>query len=126
MTFDSDSFPIAMDNCASHCMTHDESDFIGHTETVAINVTGVGQAQATKIGTILWVIEDDHGTAHQEFIPNSYLVPQLPVRLMSPQHWSQVNKNSNAHSDTNADRITLECNDYTKTVPLNKSNIGIF
>jgi GAG-pre-integrase domain len=125
MTFDSDSFPIAVDNCASHCMTNDEADFVGDTVTVEINVTGVGQTQAMKMATILWTIEDDNGTAHDELIPNSYLVPKLPVRLMSPQHWSQVNKARNAHSDTDADRITLECNDYVKTIPLNDSNIAI-
>jgi hypothetical protein len=125
MTFDSDSFPIALDKCASHCMTNDEADFVEDTVTVEVNVTGVGQTQATKMGTILWTIEDDNGTANDEFIPNSYLVPNLPIRLMSPQHWSQVNKARNAHSDTDADRITLECDDYAKTVPLNDSNIAI-
>jgi hypothetical protein len=92
MTFDSDSFPIAVDNCASHCMTNDEADFVGDTVTVEVNVTGVGQTQATKMGTILWTIEDDNGTAHDELIPNSYLVPKLPIRLMSPQHWSKLTR----------------------------------
>jgi hypothetical protein len=78
------------------------------------------------MGTILWTIEDDNGTAHDKLIPNSYLVPaKLPVRLMSPQHWSQVNKARNTHSDTDADRITLECDEYIKTIPLNDSNIAI-
>jgi hypothetical protein len=102
-------------------MTNDKADFVGDTVMVQINVTGVGQTQAMEMGTFLWIIKDDHGTAHEELIPNSYFVPQLPVRLMSPQHWSQVNKDCNMHSDTNAERIMLECDDYMKT-----ANIGIF
>ena len=87
---------------------------------------GVGQTQATEMGTLLWMIEDDDGTICEELIPNSYLVPQLPVQLLSPQHWSQVNKDHNAHGDTNAEWITLDCDDYVKTISLNKANIGIF
>jgi hypothetical protein len=80
MTFNSDSYLIAVDNCASHCMTNKRSDFVGYTMLVQVNVMGVGQTQAMEM--LLWVIKDDNGTAHEEFIPNSYLVPQLPVRLL--------------------------------------------
>lgn len=76
--FDSDSYPIAVDNCASHCMTNDKADFVRDTVMVQINVTGVGQTQAMEMGMLLWIIVDNDGTAHEELIPNSYFVPQLP------------------------------------------------
>lgn len=124
-TFDSDLFLIAIDNCASHCMTNDSSDFAGDTKQVQINITGVGQTQAIEMGTIQLLIEDDNGTVHEELIPDSYLVPQLQVRLWS-QHWSQVNKDHNANSNTDNKQITLECRDYVKSIPLNSANIGLF
>jgi hypothetical protein len=61
---------------------------------------------------------------HHWDIPGTNYSPDVPIRLFSPQHWAQVNKNKDAHSDTNADRITLEWKGHIRTVPLNAANVG--
>jgi GAG-pre-integrase domain len=125
MFFDSDSFLIALDNCASRCMMNDESDFIDTPIIVHADVLGIGKVSAAKMGTLKWSIEDDEGKVHDFLLPESYFIPDLPIRLLSPQHWAQINWDQHAHSDTNADRITLEWDSAIKTVPLNAANVGI-
>jgi hypothetical protein len=99
--------------------------FIDTPVTVHADVLGIGKVSAAKLGTIKWSIEDDEGKVHTFHIPDSYFVPDLPIRFLSPQHWAQINRNLNAHSDTNAERITLEWDSSIKTVPLNAANVGI-
>lgn len=61
MVFDYDSFLLALDNCSSHCMTNDESDFVDTPISVCKDILGIGKAQAVKMGTVKWSIEDDKG-----------------------------------------------------------------
>jgi hypothetical protein len=102
-------------------MKNDESDFINSPVAVHKSILGIGTTkQAMKQGTVRWSI--------QEFftIPNTFYLPDLPIRLLLPQLWSQANAHLEAHSNTDAHRITLEWGDHIKTIPLNTSNIGLF
>ena len=56
--FDSDSFEIAIDNCASANFTNNLSDYVSKERTTAI-VRGVGTQQISYIGTVKWNIQDD-------------------------------------------------------------------
>jgi hypothetical protein len=58
-------------------------------------------------GTLKWIFEDDEGKAHTFLLPGSLYTPDIPVRLLSPQHWAQHNRDRHAHCDTNATRIQL-------------------
>jgi hypothetical protein len=69
--YDSDSFQIAIDNCATSCFTNDMKDFVGSPEQVATKVVGIGQAVSTHIGTVRWLIVDDNGSRHELLIPGT-------------------------------------------------------
>jgi hypothetical protein len=79
MVFDSYSFPIAVDNCASWCMTSDTRDFINNPVPIRANMLGIGKSAAVKYGTIRWIMQDDDSIPHEEIIPDTYYVPNLPV-----------------------------------------------
>jgi hypothetical protein len=59
--YDSDSFQIAIDNCATSCFTNNLEDFVGTPTKVTTNITGIGKAKATFVGTARWMIVDDQG-----------------------------------------------------------------
>jgi hypothetical protein len=124
LVFDTDSYLLALDNCASRCMSSDLNDFVGPMVDVQEDLHGIGKVTACKQGTLKWSFEDDNGIVHSFLIPDSYYVPDLPVRLLSPQHWSQTNPRRGAHSDTNGERITMEWDNTIRTIPLNAANVG--
>jgi hypothetical protein len=85
--YDTDSFLIGIDNHASASMTNNETDFVGPIETINLKIKGIkGYLKTTKIGTSRWAIHDDQGRHHRFDIPGTYLVPDLPIRHLSPQH----------------------------------------
>ena len=93
--FDSDSVPLMIDNCCSACITTSREDFVGPTTKISRRVSGVaGSMMVTEKGTVRWSIEDDEGRKHTFDIPNSYLAPSAPSRLLSPQHWAQSAKDN--------------------------------
>ena len=125
--FDSDSFLIAIDNCASSCFTNNRNDYITHRSTNTI-VRGVGNQKLTTIGTVKWQLQDDRGRKHTFIIPNVYHAPQLPWRLLSPQHLAQTrNDNEGTGCLTLGDRLELfwDHRKYRKTLPLSENNIGL-
>ena len=106
-------------------MSNNKNDFVpGTLVDVKEDVTGIGTVTARKMGTLRWAFEDDDGIMDEFDIPGSYFVPSIPVRLLSPQHWSQTNPNRGAHSDTNGERITMEWDGKIRNVPLNAANVG--
>ena len=126
-SFDSDSFQIAIDNCASYCMTNCEDDFIDKPKPINRPVTGLGHQTATKTGTVKWHITDDDGKVHAFTIPGVLLLPNLPFRVLSPQHWSQT-LHRPSHCITFKDSILLTWNggDNKRTIRLSSdSNVGI-
>ena len=135
MVFDSGSFPILVDNCASKSITNNLSDFLSPPKKTNKVIQGVnGELTALKVGTIAWRIQDDRGQTHVLHLPNSYYAPSSPFRLLSPQHWAQVaNDNHPAPrgtwSATFDSEIVLHWNQnrFVKTVQLHRSsNVGMF
>jgi hypothetical protein len=94
MRFDTDSFMIGIDNCASRCLTDNKRDFVGPLQRHTTKIKGIGGNQDSQwTGTVKWPIIDDEGRKHELLIPNTVLVPKgsLPFRLLSPQHFAQEN-----------------------------------
>ena len=91
MVFDSDSHVIVLDNCASFSMTDNMNDFIDTPVPVTTDILGVGKVKARYRGTVNWTIEDDDGNPHSFPLPDTYFTPGIPMRIMSIQHWRQVN-----------------------------------
>jgi hypothetical protein len=94
LRFDTDSFVIGIDNCASKCLSDDKRDFVGPLKKQTTQVKGIGgNQQGHWVGTVQWTITDDDGKLHNLRIPNTVLVPKgsLPFRLLSPQHFAQEN-----------------------------------
>ena len=55
LPYDSDSYPIMIDNCCSRCVTTSKGDFVGKTTQVNVRVNGVGGNIATTLqGTVRW------------------------------------------------------------------------
>jgi hypothetical protein len=100
-----------------------------------INGFGKSTTEITHTGTILWNILDDNGSMQTIKIPNSLLVPEGGVRLLSPQHWAQEYKlmhptmNDDIVCITNHSQIQLSWNNnnLTKIIKLdnNQSNTAI-
>ena len=134
MRFDSDSYPIMIDNCASSSITNSLTDFVSPPKPSNKSIRGIsGNTTALQVGTVKWRIEDDQGRSHTLELPNTYYAPSAPCRLLSPQHWSQV---ANDHKPqphgtwcaTYDDSMELwwDQQRYKRTVKLNpKTNVGI-
>ena len=136
MGFNADSFPIGIDNHASRCMSPNKSDFIAGTlKKRRVHVKGIapGHIQSSLVGTLHWRIQDDDGQTHIMDIPNSPLVPDLPLRLLSPQHlsqeWRKVGDTRDGTSiHTYGDRCVLKWDHghYAKTVSFSPANVPVF
>ena len=131
--FDTDSEPIGIDNRCTGCISHRIEDFDGPLTESHRTIKGFGGSRTTnvKIGTITWKWLDDDGLSHKFVIPKSFYVPDGNVRLISPQHWAQAQKekNNGIGSETLHDSVTLFWNGRKNklTVPLGKTdNVATF
>ena len=114
-------------------MTNSENDFIDTPTVVDLKIKGIkGHLTTSKIGTVRWIIQDDNGRNHRFDIPGTYLVPELPIRLLSPQHVAKEMMKTSTMPDnmqciTFADRVLLSWDHgkYSCTILLNKSNVPI-
>jgi hypothetical protein len=122
--YDSDSFQIAIDNCATSCFTNNLEDFVGTPTKVTTNITGIGKAKATFVGTARWMIVDDQGRKHELLIPGTRYQKDLPFRLLSPQHVAQVYKDPQTSCLTLIDKVIFEWGGgkWKRTLPLHKSS----
>ena len=134
MNFDSDSFDICIDNCASASITNCLSDSIHSPKPSGQKIRGIsGTARAAKVGTVLWAIQDDKVGTHAIKIPNTYYVPSIPCRLLSPQHWAFESKDDLPAKDgtwcaTFKDKVILQWDQrkYQRTIHLDpSSNVAI-
>ena len=135
MVFDTDSFNLVVDNCASASITNDLRDYISPPSKSRTRIVGVtGVSSSTMVGTVKWVIEDDSGRAHSIILPNTYYAKEAPYKLLSPQHWSQVAEDHRPERNgtwcaTYSDSIVLEWNQrqYRRTIPLSATanNVGM-
>jgi hypothetical protein len=136
--WDTDSFPIRVDNCCTRTLTFEIKDFIPSTLQDVTNKVVSGfvadtSTPITKMGTIRWNIMDDTGTAQQIQVPNSYYVPAGTTRLLSPQHWAQESADTfplphGTRCITTAESVVLEWeqNKHSKTIALDPTgnNVG--
>jgi hypothetical protein len=80
---------------------------------VDLKIKGIkGHLTTSKVGTVKWMIEDDSGRNHHFDIPGTYLVPELPIHLLSPQHVAKEMMKKTTIPDnmqciTFADRVTV-------------------
>jgi hypothetical protein len=98
MRFDTDSYRINIDNCCTTSITPNIGDFVGPiTKVTNRSVQGFNgeKLQVMHRGTVRWTINDKQGIARTITIPNTYHVPDAPMRLLSPQHWAQQAKDNN-------------------------------
>ena len=132
--FDSDSQALMLDDGASACITNNKDDFIEPPKRVDKKVKGIkGHAHATHRGTIKWLIEDDQGLVHVMIIRGTYLIPDAPTRILSPQHLAQQGDDHYPREEgtgalTTSKTITLfwAQRRYSKTVPLDSTtNVGL-
>jgi hypothetical protein len=88
-----------------------------------------GTSSRAKVGTVSWPILDDAGHRHILKIPNTYYIPECPLRLFSPQHYSQATSDYRGTFSTNfGDHVLLvwDHGRYKATLPLSPtSNVGI-
>jgi hypothetical protein len=133
-SYDTDSFLIGIDNHASYCMTNSLDDFISEPTLSKKKVRGIsGYLTAVKVGTVRWKIEDDNGEEHKLILNNTYYIPSLPLRLLSPQHLAQTfapfeSMEEGTYERTTGRRVILTWMDktYSRSIPLNRQNVGVF
>ena len=82
---------------------------------------------------VKWTIEDDNGARVVLTIPNTYHVPQLPMRLISPQHLAQELKPMESTPNgtyclqlARSAKLVWMDRMHTRTVPLSDANVPIF
>lgn len=100
--FDTDSTNVGVDNRCTACISHDIGDFVPDSirpSNRAIKGFGGTRVTNVKVGTLRWKWEDDQGVITEFLIPNSYLVPDGKVRLLSPQHWAQTQATKRSDRD---------------------------
>ena len=122
--YDSDSFQIAIDNCATSCFTNCMDDFIGKPKRISTPILGIGTATATFVGVVKWLIVDDMGRRHVLIIPGTRFQKDLPFRLLCPQHVAQATMDPNLTCLTLMDRVILVWGNgkWQRTLPLHKSS----
>ena len=128
--FDSDSYDILVDGGATACISNCLADFIRPPTKTPIRIKGFNGTYSTaRIGTVRWPILDDNGVRHVLQIPDTYYVPVCPMRLLSPQHYSQQRNDFRGTYSTNfGDQVNFVFDQgrYQVTLPLNpSSNVGI-
>jgi hypothetical protein len=133
--FDTDSYELYVDNCASRCITNDLADFVDPPVPADVKIYGTnGISSGTLMGTVEWPIEDDTGQVHKVRIPRTIYSENNRSKLLSPQHWSQEANDrypvrNGTWCATLDDRIILfwDQQKYQKTVYLlpERTNVGI-
>jgi hypothetical protein len=126
--FDSDSFPIRVNNHASYCMANSPHLFENLVLSDVGKVDGINEGlEIAGKGTFKFKIADDNGRAHIICIPNLLCLPELKSCLLSPQHWAQEAGDGQTWMVNLAHHCVLQGADGWKTVPFNKSsNTPIF
>jgi hypothetical protein len=124
LRYSSNSFEIAIDNCATLCFTNLMEDYVGTPTKVNTNITGVGQAKATYVGTAKWLIVDNQGRKHELLIPSTCFQKDRPFCLLSPQHVAQVYNDPQTTCLTLMDKVFFEWGKgkWRRTLPLHQSS----
>jgi len=132
--FDSDSFLIGIDNHSSKCISPKLSDFIHPIKPSNGVLKGIsGKLSVYGTGTVVWKVLDDDGVKHSIQVKDCLYVPEAPMRLLSPQQWSQQMYKSTGNKSgtwyaTYSDKCMLHWNSNSlhKTILLDsQSNVAI-
>jgi hypothetical protein len=128
--FNSDSFDILVDGGATASISNCLGDFVTPPKESTVRVKGFnGTTSATKVGTVIWHVLDDSGHRRKLTIRNTYYVPECPVWLLSPQHYSQQTKDLRGTYATNyGDQALFVWNRglFRVTMPLSPGiNVGM-
>jgi hypothetical protein len=127
--FDSDSYPVGVDNHASKCMANAPHLFEelcldnnkGQVDRINSGLDIVGQ------GTFKFNITKDNGKVHMIRIPNSLYVPNLKRCLLLPQHWSQEAGDKQTWMVNYRDNCVFNWRGGKKTVPFQPTtNVPVF
>jgi hypothetical protein len=126
--FNSDSFPIRVNNHASYCMANSPHLFENLVLSNVGKVDGINEGlEIASKGTFKFKIVDDNGRAHIICIPILLYLPELKSCLLLPQHWVQEAGDGQTWMVNLAHHCILQWADGRKTVPFNKSsNMPIF
>ena len=126
--FDSDSFPVRINNHASYCMANSPHLFDDLILSDVGKVDGINEGLAILgKGTFKFNISDDGGRVHRICIPNSLYLPKLQGCLLSPQHWAQEAGENETWMGNFAHCCILHWLGGKKTVPFHTStNTPIF
>jgi hypothetical protein len=129
LSFDSDSYQIMVDNGASYSISNNLDDFIEPPTKIGPKIKGFAGSQTRSlIGTVQWHITDDEGTTHSIILPNTSYVPNADIRMLSPQHWAQVNNDLRGTMCVTYGDCFLLKKRFRKTIPISPSttrNVGI-
>ncbi len=128
--FDSDSYDILVDGGATASITNCLNDFVTPPTKTTIRIKGFnGTSSTARIGTVKWPILDDHGVRHVLHIPDTYYVASCPMRLLSPQHYSQqIQDHRGTYSTNYGDQVlfVFHGGQFQATLPLSPTtNVGI-
>lgn len=132
-SFDTNSCPIRIDNCATACISHKIEDFVGPLRPSRCKIQGIGNSMSgLQEGTIQWDIEDDNGIKQTFTIPNSIYAPNACSRLLSPQHVARERKDHkpNPHGTwcaTYHDKIVFwwDQEHFKRTIPLDENSAHV-
>ena len=88
--FDTDSFRMGVDNHSTACVGNNPDHFIGGITSLNLKLKGInGSLKIIGTWTVRWRITDHTGKIHTINIENVLYVPDTPICMISPQHWSQ-------------------------------------
>jgi hypothetical protein len=117
--FDTDSFRLGIDSFASACMSPNKEHFTTYEQESRTECKGIASGLSiVGRGMFCYRIDDDQGRTHEISIPNSVHIPDLPMVLISPQHWAQ-NKRDDVNETKGATSTVIRFRKYIKTIPLN-------
>ena len=128
--FDSDSYDILVDGGATASITNNIHDFVIPPQKTSIRIKGFnGTSSTARVGTVKWPILDDNGVRHVLKIPDTYYVESCPMRLLSPQHYSQqIHDHRGTFSTNYGDQVVFVFHKekFQATMPLSSgTNVGI-
>jgi hypothetical protein len=119
-----------VDGGATASITNCLDDFVRPPTKTTIRIKGFnGTSSTARIGTVKWPILDDQGVRHVLHIPDTYYVASCPMRLLSPQHYSQqIQDHRGTYSTNYGDQVLFVFHNgqFRATMPLSPStNVGI-
>jgi hypothetical protein len=128
--FESDSYDILVDGGATTSITNCLDDFVRPLTKTTIRIKGFnGTSSTAPTGTVKWPILGGQGVCHVLHIPDTYYVASCPMRLLSPQHYSQqIQDHRGTYSTNYGDQVLLVFHNgqFCATMPLSPStNVGI-